>query len=208
MPLIKVDAIIVIAGGIDSEGNIPKQVEQRLDKGLELYVLGLAPRIIVSGKWSIYYDFQPSITEAEAMKRYLIKKEIPQTAILKEENSQSTIGNAYFIKNDIYKPKKLKSIIIVTSDVHMERTQYIFKMVFGPTYNLQFESAPSKLSEEEYKKAKYQHNQSLERAKKLFAKCKPGQCDELILKTQFDKNTHIETKKVLPKKFITEGKFE
>ncbi|MBI4148739.1 YdcF family protein [Candidatus Woesearchaeota archaeon] len=208
MALIKADAIIVLAGGIDSEGNIPRQVKQRLDKGLELYLAGLAPRIIVSGKWSLYYEFQPPITEAEAMKLYLIQREIPAAVILKEENSQSTIGNAYFIKNDLYKPNKWKSAIIVTSDVHMERTQYIFEMVFGTSYQLQFERVPSKLSQEEYEKAKYQHNQSLQRAKKLFAQCKPGQCDERILKTLFDKNTYAETKKLLPKKFITKGKFK
>src|SRR3989338_8615282 len=128
MALTKSDAIIVLAGGIDGEGNIPKQVEQRLDKGLELYARGLAPRIIVSGKWSIYYDFQPPITEAEAIKRYLINRKIPEAAILKEEKSQSTIGSAYFLKTDLYKPKKWRRAIIVTSDVHMERTRYIFEM--------------------------------------------------------------------------------
>lgn len=202
------DAIVVLAGGIDKQGSIPAQVELRLDKGVELYKQGVAPVIIVSGKWSLYYDFKPPITEAESMKRYLLKKGIPGSVIIKEESSQNTIGNAFFIKTKIYAAKKWKSAVVVTSDMHVPRSKYIFEMVFGPEYALRFESSPSGLSNAEYALAQDQHAKSFERIKQQFAGCAPGRCDDLIVTKLLDKNAYEETKKVLPKKFISEGKFE
>jgi uncharacterized SAM-binding protein YcdF (DUF218 family) len=57
-----------------------------------------------------------------------------------EENSMDTLGNAYFSKQFFLK-YNWKSIIIITSNFHLARTQYLFKKVYGREFN--FEIIPS-----------------------------------------------------------------
>ena len=50
--------IVVLGGGVNLRGEIPKTVYQRLDKALEFYQKNLDknPKIIVSGKYSFLYQ--------------------------------------------------------------------------------------------------------------------------------------------------------
>ena len=65
------------------------------------------------------------ITEAEAMKRILIRNGIDEKRILEEDKARSTIENLTFA-DELYQLTD-KSIIIVTSDYHMFRSLSIAK---------------------------------------------------------------------------------
>lgn len=147
----KADAIIVLGRGINSDGTIPKITQYRAEKAAELFNKKLAKKIIISaGYWGFQRPIPPN-TEAKPMERILIKKGVPKSAILFEENSRETLGNAYFTRLivDNYKWKK---IIVVTSRDHLKRTKFYFEKVFGKKYKLQFSLAKDNFSEKDIKK--------------------------------------------------------
>lgn len=61
------------------------------------------------------------ITEAEAMKTYLLEKGIEENRLILEADSTSTYENILFSKR--YLPSSTSSITIITSDYHLARAQ-------------------------------------------------------------------------------------
>jgi hypothetical protein len=61
-------------------------------------------------------------------------------AILKEGESKDTLANFYYLKNLVFRPNKITSILIVTTDFRVERVSFIGHKVLGPDYNFDFET--------------------------------------------------------------------
>ncbi|ACL76788.1 YdcF family protein [Ruminiclostridium cellulolyticum] len=120
----QVDSVIVLGAGL--KGETPTLVlKKRLDYTLEYYKLNPDVRIIVSGG----QGKGETITEAEAMKRYLVKHNIHENIILKEERSTSTYENMQYSKN-LYENtmgKPLGKVMIITNDFHMFRAKILAK---------------------------------------------------------------------------------
>lgn len=97
-------------------------LKARLDEGLRLFNSGYADYIIVSGGMGE----GEHITEAFAMKEYLIKNGVPQDKIIEEDKSNSTITN---IKNSkaIMDNNNFKDAIIVSNKYHLLRAYLIAK---------------------------------------------------------------------------------
>ena len=143
------DAVVVLGGKVTPEGNVSQIVKYRVDKAVDLYKKGIAPRLVFSGKISFSKNSVLIKTEAMAMKEYAVSLGIPDKAILLEENSQDTIGNAYFTKINILEPNNWNNITVVTSDYHLSRSKYVFEKILGSNYQIDFVSAPSNLSASE-----------------------------------------------------------
>jgi uncharacterized SAM-binding protein YcdF (DUF218 family) len=137
------DVIIVLGGGINKNGGLPKPVINRIYKAQELFNEKLAPIIIMSGRWSPRLRHRPIITEAQSMEIYAHSLGLPKSAILKEEQSGSTLKNAQYLKDLFLTPHHWCNIIVVTSGFHLPRTQYIFDKILGPAYQISYISAPS-----------------------------------------------------------------
>lgn len=89
----KEDAIIILGAAI--HGETPSRVlRERLDAVVKYYEKNNDVLIVVSGGKGP----QESVTEAEAMEKYLIGKEIPKKSIIKEEKATSTFENFVFSK--------------------------------------------------------------------------------------------------------------
>jgi len=144
----KVDVLIVPGGGIDKYGRLKPTSLQRVDKAVELFKEGVTEYVIFSGAWSFMYTYKPPVTEARAMQEYAITNGIPYDKILLDEESRDTIGNAYFPKVRIIKPRGWRNVMVVTSEFHLKRTQYVFEKVFGPDYNLKFTAVTSALPQD------------------------------------------------------------
>jgi hypothetical protein len=91
----------------------------------------------------------PEITEAAAMAKYAEGLGLPGDAVLLEERSRDTLGNAYFVRRDILQPNDWHSIRVVTSDFHLSRAAWVFRKVLGPRYDFSFTSAFSGFSIDE-----------------------------------------------------------
>jgi len=113
--------IILVLGIPADEGCKPEQVmRDRISKGIELYNLGFAKKIVFTGS-SVRND----CFEADVMAAYAISKGIPATSIIKENKAKNTFENAYF---SVAKMKELNytSAAIVTSQAHVKRSCAIF----------------------------------------------------------------------------------
>ncbi|OGN01617.1 MAG: hypothetical protein A3I26_00245 [Candidatus Yanofskybacteria bacterium RIFCSPLOWO2_02_FULL_43_10] len=108
------------------------------------------------------------------MREYAVGLGTSADAILKEDVSKDTIGNAYFCKLNFLEPNDWHNIVIVTSDYHIPRTRYIFEKVLGSGYTIEFASVGSKLSPEEFAAKINKENKTTEFLKKWFDSISPG----------------------------------
>ena len=97
-------------------------LQSRLDCALRLYNEGFAKTIIVTGGQGV----TGTITEAQAMRDYLMDNGVPKNAILLDEDSYSTaenMNNAKLLMDE----HGFTSAIIATSDFHAARAMAIAK---------------------------------------------------------------------------------
>lgn len=110
------DCIIVLGCKVNGEDNPSDMLRDRLDRSIELYNLGCAPKIIMSGDHGrTEYD------EVNTMKNYAVEKGIPSEDIFMDHAGFSTYDSIYRAK-EIFCAEK---IIIVTQEYHLYRALYI-----------------------------------------------------------------------------------
>ncbi len=113
-----VDTLLVM-GAAQYDG-VPSPVfARRLDKALELYREGCAPRILVTGGNKPGDRF----TEGEAGARYLGEHGVPEHALLSETESRSSFQNLSFSRPLVAGDQ----LLIVTDDLHAPRTRLLAK---------------------------------------------------------------------------------
>ena len=139
------DAIVVLGSAVHEDGSLPLHARQRAARAAMLHAAGVAPRLIFSGRCNLTAPEPPSISEAAAMAAFAESLGTPRSAILLEEESRDTIGNAYFVMRRYLEPNGWTSIRIVTSDFHVPRTTWVFQKVLGPRYDVSFSPASTEL---------------------------------------------------------------
>ncbi|MBA1353964.1 YdcF family protein [Staphylococcus cohnii] len=128
------DVILVLGAGIFTEQVTP-MLAKRLDKAITLYHLHPGAHIIVSGGQG---PDEP-ISEALAMYRYLVQRNINPSAIILEDQSTSTYENLKYTKVLIQQLFKYEpNIICVTSQFHIMRA-----LRFGQKLNLNLKGVGS-----------------------------------------------------------------
>ena len=110
------DCIIVLGAGVRKDGSPSSMLKDRLDKGIELYNKGVAPKIIMSGDHG-----QRRYDEVNTMKKYAIEQGVPSEDIFMDHAGFSTYESIYR-ERDVFEVKKA---IIVTQKYHMYRALYI-----------------------------------------------------------------------------------
>jgi uncharacterized SAM-binding protein YcdF (DUF218 family) len=119
----EVDCVIVLGAGLH-RGHPSRILVSRLDTAIEYLTNREDIPIIVSGG----LGSGESITEAEAMFRYLRNRGIDENIIWKEEQSTSTLENLTFsiaIMEEIGLDTSNAIIAIVSNDFHLYRAKYI-----------------------------------------------------------------------------------
>lgn len=115
------DCIIVL--GCRLYGTVPSPfLAARLDEALRLYNQGLAGRVVVSGGQGSGED----ITEAEAMKRYLVQRGVPADRVILEDRSTSTEENLRFSMEQM-RAHGLQSAVVVSNRYHLLRASILAK---------------------------------------------------------------------------------
>ena len=111
------ETVIVLGCGIRGE-RVSIGLAKRLNKAYEYHLQNPEAVIIVSGGQGPQED----ISEALAMKRYLINKGVPEDKIIMEDKSTSTIENFRF-SHEIMKEKGFSdsSVVFVTNGYHVYR---------------------------------------------------------------------------------------
>ncbi len=123
------DAIVVLGGGTRSQAYPRPDVDftdagDRVWYGATLYRAGKAPKIIVSGGRIAWKG--AGKPEAEDLTKLLVAMGVPNSDILLEGDSYNTRDNAVNVKK-ILQEQNFKTILLVTSAMHMPRSIAIFK---------------------------------------------------------------------------------
>lgn len=139
----RADAIVVLGRGVRRDGSLGLIARGRVERALELHALHVAPRIIFSGCTGLMADTAPVVTEAEAMASYAMHRGLDRSAILLEDQSRDTIGNAYFTRIRWLEPNDWRAIRVVTSDFHVPRASWLFEKVLGRGFDVSFSAASS-----------------------------------------------------------------
>lgn len=195
--------IVLLGGGIQPDGQLPPQdfIQQRLRRTKELYDELQIP-IIISGGHSFLLDIPPPRSEAAALQEALVGMGVPASAIQLEEQSQDTISNAYFVKQLL---KEERELVVVTSDFHRERVDYIFKHVLGLEYQVRVEGTPSNLPSKQAEHIVARQTELLKKTHQLFAGMKPG--DDAFLSDKFFTDPYYtEERPDWVKQFVAKGK--
>lgn len=116
------DYLLVLGAGIRGD-QIPPLLKQRVDAALRYLRTYPESRAIVSGGRGP----GETITEAEAMKRYLTQHGIEESRVIKEEESTSTFENLKYTKTILQNNgwSGEDRLVIVTSDYHLFRTRML-----------------------------------------------------------------------------------
>lgn len=110
------DCILVLGAGITPDGRPSYMLRDRLDKGIELYEAGAAPKLLLSGD-----NGQERYDEVNAMKQYVLERGIPETDIFLDHAGFSTYESMYRAKAVF----QVESAIVVTQKYHLYRSLYI-----------------------------------------------------------------------------------
>ena len=141
------NAIIVVLGSTnDKYGNISNIGLSRLDKGYEIYRQQDNSKLLLTGGYSKGKKVAEHPYSFYA-KQLMLQKGVLEKNIIGLVMSKDTVEDAKLSLPYLNKIDN-KTIIIVTSDFHMRRTQYIFNRVFQGE-KLQFIEAEYKSTEDE-----------------------------------------------------------
>lgn len=109
------DCILILGAGLKADGTPNHMLQDRLDKGIELYKSGAAPKLLLSGD-----NGQEEYDEVNAMKEYALNAGIPPEDIFLDHAGFSTYESMYRAR-DIFLVKKA---IIITQRYHQYRALY------------------------------------------------------------------------------------
>ncbi len=123
------DAIVVLGGGIRAQAYPRPDVDfsdagDRVWYGANLYHAGKAPKIIVSGGRISWQG--AGNPESEDLTKLLVTMGVPTSDIIPEDKSLNTRENGVYVK-EILDKYNFKTILLVTSAMHMPRSIAIFK---------------------------------------------------------------------------------
>ena len=146
----------------------------RADMAIKLFSSDQYDKLVTLG-WDYRADCDVPI--AEVISDYILKNsDIEKTSVIEIRESRDTVGDAVYCL-DFFRNCKLKKIVVVTSDYHVDRTRLIFSHVFNKAVSLEVFGVSTKanfeseilLHEQQSLEAFYKHLKEL--ISHLVAKC-------------------------------------
>lgn len=125
--LTDVDCILVLGCGVRADGSPSDMLHDRLRRSVELYELGAAPKLLMTGDHG-----RESYDEVDAMKSFAVNSGIASEDVFMDHAGFSTYESMYRAK-EIFQAKK---IIIVTQQYHLYRAIYIAKSLGMEAYGV------------------------------------------------------------------------
>ena len=112
------DYVIIHGAGLIDGERVTKLLADRLDKAIEIYRKDPTPPFMIPSGGQ---GGDEKISEAEAMKNYLVENGIPEEHILLEDKSKTTYENLFNSKEIIQAREGRKYTALVTSNYHVYR---------------------------------------------------------------------------------------
>lgn len=121
------DAILVLGAYVFPSGTVSTMLKDRLTAGYELYELGKAPKLLVSGDHG-----QKDYDEVNSMKKFLKDKGVQGQDVFMDHAGFSTYESMYRAR-DIFKVQK---VIIVTQEYHLKRAVFVARALGMEAYGV------------------------------------------------------------------------
>lgn len=122
-----VDCILVLGCGIHSDGTPSDMLHDRLRRGVELFELGAAPKLLMTGDHG-----REGYDEVDAMKTFAVDAGIASEDVFMDHAGFSTYESMYRAR-EIFQAEK---IIIVTQEYHLYRAIYIAESLGMEAYGV------------------------------------------------------------------------
>ena len=122
-----IDCILVLGCFVKDDGRPSDMLFDRLTRGVELYNLGAAPKLLMSGDHG-----REEYDEVAAMKQFAIDEGIPSEDVFMDHAGFSTYESVYRAK-EIFQADK---ILIVTQEYHLYRALYIANQLGVEAYGV------------------------------------------------------------------------
>jgi vancomycin permeability regulator SanA len=116
------DVAIILGNAVFADSSLSPWLQGRVDAAIELYKTGRIKKIFASGGEGKEYGVQ----EGDAMKKYLLEKNIPAIDIIadsKGNNSYLTAKDFMVLNDSLH----FSSAIVVSSFYHITRCKYIIR---------------------------------------------------------------------------------
>lgn len=145
-----VDCIIVLGCQVRDDGMPSPMLRDRLRRAAELYDLGAAPKLLMSGDHS-----REEYDEVGAMKRFAVEAGVPSADVFMDHAGFSTYETMYRAK-EMFGAQK---VLVVTQKYHLYRAVYIARQLGMEAYGVAAEG-------DNYA------GQSMRDAREVLARCK------------------------------------
>ncbi|MBQ7769533.1 MAG: YdcF family protein [Oscillospiraceae bacterium] len=122
-----IDCILVLGCFVKDDGRPSDMLFDRLTRGVELYDMGAAPKLLMSGDHG-----REEYDEVAAMKQFAIGEGIPSEDVFMDHAGFSTYESIYRAK-EIFQADK---ILIVTQEYHLYRALYIANQLDVEAYGV------------------------------------------------------------------------
>ncbi|HVG57094.1 MAG TPA: YdcF family protein [Hyalangium sp.] len=115
--------VLVVLGARVLKGGVPSgSLQARVEKAVELYQRGLAPRLVFSGGVGVN---PPS--EAQVMRALAMQLGVPAEACILEEQSHSTEQNARY-SAELLRSMGARRVLVVSDPYHLLRARQYFRL--------------------------------------------------------------------------------
>ncbi|MBX6322147.1 MAG: YdcF family protein [Rhodospirillaceae bacterium] len=119
----RADAIVVLGAAVRPDGRPGQALLRRIRHAVALHAAGAAPRLILCGA----DRHGAGVSEAAAMREVALAAGVPPQAILLDERSTSTLGNAAETAA-LLRAHGLDSVILVSDAFHLPRARILFRL--------------------------------------------------------------------------------
>jgi uncharacterized SAM-binding protein YcdF (DUF218 family) len=129
-----VKLLVVLSHLMSKDCELGEESAARADMAIKIFSCNEYDKLVTLG-WD--YRADCDIPIAEVISDYILKNsDIEKTSVIEIRESRDTVGDAVYCL-DFFRNCKLKKIVVVTSDYHVDRTRLIFSHVFNKAVSLE-----------------------------------------------------------------------
>lgn len=118
------DFIVVLGAKVEADGRPSRMLTHRLERAVELYEAGVAPRILVSG--------DESLDEVSVMHAWLIGRGVPESAMVDDPLGVSTSVSMARAAREY----RARRVVVVTQSYHQARAVFVGRHVGMETWGV------------------------------------------------------------------------
>lgn len=159
-------AIVVLGAPNDADGTLSSLARERCQQALSEYSRHPDAYLLPTGGWGEHFNTTDK-PHGYYTRRYLMAHGIPEQQFLECAESANTVEDAAIAK-PIVERHKITELIVVTSDFHIARAQFLFLREF-PNTPLSFSAATTNLPEDDLKQRKAHEEKALARLRQNAA---------------------------------------